>query len=99
MVVLPRVVGDAAKALAWLLCLAAGGVQDAHAAVPPRPRRHLEETAVRAHPPVAIADAHRLLRGERRRQMRAVDDDVVVAEPMPLSEWNHAFALSPRWSK
>src|SRR4029077_13053237 len=55
-----------------------------------------QQDAVRAHAPVAIADARDLRRGERGREIGRVDHDVVVAEPVALREGNHAGEDPPR---
>ena len=57
--VVVEVLGEDAQAVARLLRLAAVGIQDPEAEVCAGPGRHEEQDAVRAHPPVAVADPRR----------------------------------------
>ena len=88
--VVVEVLGEDAQPVARLLGLAAVRVQDAQPEIRPAPRRGQQQDAVRAHAPVAVADARDLRRGQAGRQIGRVDHDVVVAEPVALREGDHA---------
>src|SRR5256885_6757727 len=49
-------------------------------------RSHAQEDPVGADTPVPVAEATDHRRRERRRQIRLIDHDVVVAEPVALRE-------------
>ena len=95
MPVVPEVLREDPEAVARLLRFAPVGVEDAEAEVGAR-GGHAQEDPVGTDTPVPVAEATNHRRRERRRQIRLIDHDVVVAEPVALREADHARPSSTR---